>query len=71
MSGRWDTSEDTVGVRLPALRSPEFRLFWFGQMISLTGTWVQSVAQQWLVLELTHSAFQLGLVTTIQFTPLL
>jgi MFS family permease len=56
---------------LPALQSREFRLFWFGQMVSLTGTWVQSVAQQWLVLKLTGSAFQLGLVTTIQFTPLL
>lgn len=39
--------------------------------MSLTGTWIQSVAQQWLVLELTGSAFRLGLVTTIQFTPLL
>jgi MFS family permease len=56
---------------LPALQSRDFRLFWFGQMISLTGTWVQSVAQQWLVLKLTGSAFKLGLVTTVQFTPLL
>jgi MFS family permease len=56
---------------LPALRHRDFRLFWFGQLISLTGTWVQSIAQQWLVLELTGSAFQLGLVTTVQFTPLL
>jgi MFS family permease len=53
------------------LQSREFRLFWFGQMVSLTGTWVQSVAQQWLVLKLTGSAFKLGLVTTVQFTPLL
>lgn len=56
---------------MPAFRSRDFRLFWAGQLISLTGTWVQSVAQQWLVLKLTHSAFALGLVTTIQFTPLL
>ena len=42
-----------------------------GQIVSLSGTWIQNVAQQWLVLELTHSAFQLGLVTTVQFTPLL
>jgi MFS family permease len=40
-------------------------------VVSLTGTWVQSIAQQWLVLELTGSAFKLGLVTTVQFTPLL
>jgi len=56
---------------MPAFRSRDFRVFWAGQLISLTGTWVQSVAQQWLVLKLTHSAFALGLVTTIQFTPLL
>jgi MFS family permease len=56
---------------LPALGFREFRIFWFGQLISLSGTWVQSVAQQWLVLQLTGSAFKLGLVTTIQFTPLL
>lgn len=55
----------------PALQFRDFRLFWFGQLISLTGTWIQSVAQQWLVLELTGSAFKLGLVTTVQFTPLL
>lgn len=56
---------------LPALQFRDFRLFWFGQLISLTGTWIQSVAQQWLVLQLTGSAFKLGLVTTVQFTPLL
>jgi MFS family permease len=56
---------------LPALQYRDFRLFWVGQLISLTGTWIQSVAQQWLVLELTGSAFKLGLVTTVQFTPLL
>jgi MFS family permease len=40
-------------------------------MISLSGTWVQSVAQQWLVLQLTHSAFKVGLIVTVQFLPLL
>lgn len=56
---------------MPAFGYRDFRIFWFGQLISLTGTWIQSVAQQWLVLKLTGSAFDLGLVTTIQFTPLL
>jgi MFS family permease len=65
------TPKVDTGGRLPALAHRDFRLFWFGQMISLTGTWVQSVAQQWLVLKLTGSAFELGLVTTVQFTPLL
>lgn len=63
--------ELAIYQHLPALRSREFRLFWFAQMLSMTGTWVQSVAQQWLVLKLTGSAFSLGLVTTVQFTPLL
>lgn len=56
---------------LPALAYRDFRIFWFGQVVSLTGTWIQSVAQQWLVLQLTGSAFKLGLVTTVQFTPIL
>jgi MFS family permease len=56
---------------MPAFAYRDFRVFWVGQLISLTGTWIQSVAQQWLVLKLTGSAFALGLVSTIQFTPLL
>lgn len=56
---------------MPAFAHRDFRLFWSGQLVSLIGTWIQSVAQQWLVLKLTGSAFDLGLVTTIQFTPLL
>ena len=54
-----------------ALRHRNFRLFWFGQMISLVGTWMQSVAQAWLVLLLTHDPFWLGVVAAIQFTPVL
>ncbi len=58
----------------PALRAfahRDFRLFWSGQFFSLIGTWMQSVAQAWLVLELTDSPFRLGLVSTLQFTPIL
>ena len=40
-----------------ALRHRNFRLFWFGQMISLTGTWMQTIGQAWLVLQLTQSAW--------------
>jgi MFS family permease len=54
-----------------ALRQRNYRLFWFGQMISLTGTWMQTVGQAWLVLELTHSAWQLGVVGALQFLPVL
>src|SRR5215472_15385162 len=57
--------------RLGAFRHRDFRLFWGGQLVSLIGTWMQSVGQSWLVLELTGSPFQLGLVNTLQFTPIL
>src|SRR5437867_3064092 len=56
---------------LTSLRHRNFRLFWFGQMISLTGSWMQIIGQTWLVLELTHSAFQLGLVGALQSLPVL
>ena len=54
-----------------ALRHRNFRLFWFGQLISLIGTWMQSIGQAWLVLELTHNALLLGLVGALQFLPVL
>src|SRR5437764_10897387 len=54
-----------------SLRQRNFRLYWFGQMISLIGTWMQSIGQTWLVLELTHSGWQLGLVGALQTLPVL
>jgi MFS family permease len=56
---------------LRALNHRDFRLFITGQLISLIGTWMQSVAQSWLVLELTNSPFRLGLIGTLQFGPML
>ena len=52
---------------LSALRQRNFRLFWFGQMISVTGTYMQVIGQAWLTLELTHSALQLGVVGALQY----
>ncbi len=52
-----------------ALRHRNFRLFYTGQMISLTGSWMQSVAFSWLVLVLTNSSFYLGLVGALQTLP--
>jgi MFS family permease len=68
-----------IGVTLTALargfqslRVRNFRLFWTGQVISLTGTWMQTTAQAWLVLKLTHdSPFALGTVITLQFIPVM
>ena len=54
-----------------ALKHRNFRIFWTGQLISLIGTWMQNLAQGWLVLTLTNSPFLLGLVTAVQFTPML
>src|SRR2546425_6565645 len=54
-----------------ALRHRNFRLFWFGQMISLTGTWMQTIGQAWLVLQLTQSAWLLGIVGALQFLPVM
>ena len=54
-----------------ALKQRDFRVFWLGQLVSLIGTWMQRVGQAWLVLELTNSAFKLGLISSLQFTPVL
>jgi MFS family permease len=54
-----------------SLRHRNFRLFWSGQLVSLIGTWMQNVGQAWLVLELTHSSFKLGVVSALQFLPML
>ncbi|MGK2961778.1 MAG: MFS transporter [Gemmatimonadaceae bacterium] len=48
-----------------------FRLFWIGQTISLTGTWMQQVAQGWLALQLSDSAFIVGLVAAAGSLPIL
>jgi MFS family permease len=54
-----------------ALGHRDYRLFFAGQIVSLIGTWMQSVGQAWLVLELTNSPFKLGLLGTLQFGPML
>lgn len=55
-----------------SLRTRNYRLFASGQIVSNTGTWMQRVAQDWLVLSLTHgSGTALGIATGLQFLPLL
>jgi MFS family permease len=54
-----------------ALRNRNFRLFLTGQFISQCGTWMQTVARGWLVLQLSNSAFAVGLVTTMGSLPIL
>ena len=54
-----------------ALRHRNYRLYFFGQLVSLTGTWMQSVAQGWLVLSLTNSPALLGLASAANSLPVL
>lgn len=52
-----------------SLKVRNFRLYWFGTLISLIGTWIQIVAQSWLVFQLTNSAFLLGVVGFLSSIP--
>lgn len=54
-----------------SLRNPNYRLYVSGQAVSLVGTWMQTVAQSWLVLTLTGSGTALGLVVALQTLPVL
>jgi MFS family permease len=53
-----------------SLRHRNYRLFFGGQLVSMAGTWMQTVAQSFLVLDLTHSGTQLGLTTAARFLPI-
>jgi len=52
-----------------SLKGRNFRLYFMGQSLSLTGGWMQNVAQSWLVLHLTGSAAALGIVAALQYGP--
>jgi len=54
-----------------SLRYRNYRLYFWGQLVSVMGTWMQTVAQSFLVLDLTHSGTDLGLVTAARFLPML
>ena len=60
----------SIGNTFRALRNRNYRLFYFGQTISLSGTWMQTIAQAWLVLQITDSKVALGTVTMLQFLPI-
>jgi MFS family permease len=60
-----------INRTFPALEHRNFRLFFFGQMVSLIGTWTQQVAQGWLVWTIAHSPLALGLVAAVQSIPVL
>ena len=55
----------------PAFKYRNYQLYFYSQLVSLIGTWLQMVAQSWLVLELTNSAYWVGVITAIGFVPIL
>jgi MFS family permease len=60
-----------VGHTFRALHNRDFLYFWLGQIVSNTGTWMQSIAQAWLILQLTNSPLALGTLTMLQALPVL
>ncbi len=54
-----------------SLRIRNYRLFFFGQLVSVSGTWMQQLAQDWLVLRLTDRPLPVGITTALQFAPVL
>ena len=62
---------DATRTTFRSLHTRNFRLFFVGQLVSQAGTWMQTVAIVWVVLDLTNSGTALGLVTAAQFLPML
>ncbi len=65
----WPSMALPAGFR--ALGQRHYRIYFIGTLVGQTGTWMQTVTQSWLVLQLTNSAFLLGLTATLQFGPIL
>jgi len=58
-----------LGRTFASLAIFNYRVFWLGQLVSVSGTWMQTTAQAWLVLKMTNSPLALGTVTMLQFLP--
>jgi MFS family permease len=77
MLSRGDKNRNFAGVEtaikrtFAAFQVRNFRLYFFGQGVSLCGTWMQTIGMSWLVLQLTRSGTQLGFVVAAQFLPML
>jgi len=70
-SSRSPRPKPTRSTTFGSLRTRNFRLFATGQLFSNIGTWMQRIAQDWLVLSLTGSATAVGITTALQFLPTL
>jgi MFS family permease len=62
---------EAVGRSFASLRVPNYRRFFAGQLVSLSGNWMQMVAEIWVILALTGSGVAVGLTTALQFVPML
>ena len=54
-----------------SLGVPNYRRYFSGQVVSISGNWMQTVAEMWLIVELTHSGVAVGLTAALQFLPIL
>ncbi len=61
----------TLKLPFRSLAVPNYRRYFVGQVISISGNWMQMVAEMWLVLRLTNSSFAVGLTAALQFVPML
>jgi MFS family permease len=61
----------TLKLPFRSLAVPNYRRYFIGQIVSLSGNWMQIVAEMWLVLRLTNSSFIVGLTAALQFVPML
>ena len=68
---QWSFMRTKIRNTFLSLKIRNYRLYFIGQAISMSGTWIQTIAQDWLVLQLTHSGTQLGIVSAFQFLPVL
>lgn len=66
-----ETIKLAAGRTFRSLHIPNYRRYFIAQIISMTGTWLQAVAQIWLVLSITGSAVALGITSALQFAPML
>src|SRR5438874_12335303 len=71
MSSIIESAQRYAGATFSSLRVRNYRLYYIGQVISTSGTFMQSIAQDWLVLKLSNSGLALGGVTALQYLPTL
>ena len=62
---------EALGRSFASLRIPNFRRYFTGQLVSLSGNWMQMIAEMWVILSLTGSGLAVGITTALQFLPML